>query len=80
MSNRGTIESIAVKNGYRDFRWISGSDIPVCQWVRLKCMFGCDSYGKKGGCPPAVPSIAECRELFAEYDDILLLRIHVDCL
>jgi predicted metal-binding protein len=75
MMNKKAVESIVRKHGNKDFRWISGSDVQVAQWVRLKCLFGCDSYGKKGGCPPAVPSIAECRELFTEYEHILVLHI-----
>ncbi|WP_158414147.1 DUF2284 domain-containing protein [Geobacter pickeringii] len=38
---------------------------------------GCDTYGKKGGCPPAVPSIGECREFFAEYGRVLVLHLAV---
>jgi predicted metal-binding protein len=75
MFDKAAIEIIARKHGCEDFRWISGSDIQVCRWVRFKCMFGCESYGKKAGCPPAVPSISECRELFTEYDHILVLQI-----
>jgi predicted metal-binding protein len=77
MIDKVAIESIALKHGCEDFRWISGRDVQVCQWVRLKCMFGCGSYGKRGGCPPAVPSISECRELFTEYEHILVLQIVV---
>ncbi len=77
MLDKKTIEAIVRKHGCADFSWISGSDVQVCQWVRFKCMFGCSSYGKKGGCPPAVPSIQECRELFSEYEHILLLHIAV---
>jgi len=73
--DKKAVEAIVLQHGYQDFRWISGSDVQVAQWVRLKCMFGCDSYGKKGGCPPAVPSIPECRELFSEYGHILILHI-----
>ncbi len=75
MLDRQTIETIARENGFADFRWISGRDVQVRQWVRFKCMFGCDSYGRKGCCPPAVPSVAECRELFVEYGHILILQI-----
>jgi len=75
MVDKQCIESIASKHGCKDCRWISGGDVKVCQWVRFKCTFGCDSYGKKGTCPPAVPSIPECREFFSEYDHILVLRI-----
>jgi predicted metal-binding protein len=77
MIDKKTIEKMACKHGFPEFGWISGKDVQVRRWVRFKCMFGCESYGKKGGCPPAVPSIPECRELFTEYDHILVLRIAV---
>jgi len=69
------IEAIARAHGFDDFRWTSGKDVEVRQWVRFKCMFGCGSYGKRAGCPPAVPPIAECRELFLEYQNILIVQI-----
>jgi predicted metal-binding protein len=75
MIERRSIEDLARKHGVPDFRWISGNDVQVCRWVRFKCMFGCDSYGRNACCPPEVPSIAECRELFAEYGHILILQI-----
>ena len=68
------IESIIRENGYEDFRWISGEDVVVCQWPRFKCMFGCSTYGKKGTCPPSVPSIEDCREFFNEFLEIIVER------
>ena len=69
------IESIIRENGYEEFRWISGKDVVVCQWPRFKCMFGCPTYGKKGSCPPFVPSIEECREFFSEYEKIAVIHL-----
>jgi predicted metal-binding protein len=40
-------------------------------------MFGCESYGKLGTCPPSVPSIEECRQLFLEYEHILIIHLAV---
>ena len=75
MIDKKSIEILASEHGFPDFRWISGSELQVRQWVRFKCMFGCGSYGKKAACPPAVPSVPECRELFAEYGHVLILQI-----
>jgi predicted metal-binding protein len=75
MLDKCSIETLARKHGFPDFKWISGADVHVRQWVRFKCMFGCTSFGKRAGCPPAVPSVSECRELFSEYDHILILQI-----
>ncbi len=74
MVDRSRVQQLSQDLGYGDTRWISGADVQVRQWVRFKCTFGCDSYGKKGACPPAVPSIAECRELFREYEHVLLVH------
>jgi predicted metal-binding protein len=71
---RAKIESIIRENGYDDFKWISGKDVVVSQWPRFKCMYGCSSYGKKGSCPPSVPSVAECREFFGEYEHIAIIH------
>lgn len=71
----GKIESVIHDNGYEDFRWISGKDVVVNQWPRFKCMFGCPTYGKKGSCPPSVPTIYDCREFFNEYDKIAVIHL-----
>ncbi len=42
--------------------------------MRFKCKFGCTSYGKKGSCPPQVPSVEECRAFFSEYSDAVIFR------
>jgi predicted metal-binding protein len=73
--DREAIERLAREHGFGDFKWISGNAVQVHQWVRFKCMFGCASYGQKATCPPAVPSVAECRELFNEYDHVLVIHV-----
>lgn len=77
MIDQPTIENIARQYGCTDFAWISGAEVQVRQWVRFKCMYGCNSYGNKGGCPPAVPSIPECQKFFSEYEHILVLHLAV---
>lgn len=61
------LENLFRERGYKDFKWIDPVDIQVSQWVRLKCMFGCDEYGRTAACPPNTPSIEECRVFFGEY-------------
>jgi predicted metal-binding protein len=68
MSNHEQLESLFHKHGYADFRWINPADIVVAQWVRMKCTFGCGEYGQNASCPPNVPSVAECREFFRDYE------------
>jgi predicted metal-binding protein len=61
--------------GFTDFKWIEASDIVVANWVRVKCMFGCTSYGTKASCPPQMPSVQECKDFFAEYHRAVLFHI-----
>lgn len=67
------MESIFVKHGCADFKWIDPQQIVVSQWVRFKCRFGCDSYGDTV-CPPNLPSIEVCREFFSEYSEAVLFH------
>jgi len=67
MSTREDLETLFKKHGYTDFKWMRPADIVVGQWVRMKCMFGCDEYGRTATCPPNVPSVRECRQFFDEY-------------
>ena len=73
--NKDIIEGIIKRNGFEDFKWISGKDVEVRQWVRFKCMFGCGSYGQKGACPPEVPPVGEYQRLFSEYEHIAVIHI-----
>jgi len=72
--DKDAIEKIFRKLGYTDFKWLSGGDVVVSEWVRMKCMFGCRAYGKSGCCPPNVPSVAECRAFFQNYSNIAVLH------
>jgi predicted metal-binding protein len=66
-TDRKELEALFRKSGYDDFKWMEPRSIVVSHWVRMKCMFGCKDYGRKGCCPPNVPSVAECRAFFDEY-------------
>ena len=67
MHDQTRLEALFASHGYSDYKWIKPEDIEVSQWVRMKCLFGCGSYGRNACCPPNVPSIAECRQFFDEY-------------
>jgi predicted metal-binding protein len=69
------VERLAREADFSDFRWITGAEIVVGEWVRLKCTFACDSYGRQACCPPNVPSVPECREFFREYQHIVVIHI-----
>jgi len=70
------LEAMFNRHSLDDFRWIDPKDIVVSQWVRMKCMYGCDLYGKGGCCPPAVPSVAECERFFKEYRQAVIFHFH----
>lgn len=74
MKSRDQFENLFKENGYEDFKWIKSQQIVVSQWVRMKCMFGCNEYGKNACCPPNVPSIPECERFFREYRDIAVFH------
>jgi len=74
MADKKRLERLFEKHGFPDFRWINPKDIVVAQWVRLKCMFGCDEYGHSGCCPPNTPSVAECDRFFHEYKSAVIFH------
>lgn len=74
MTKLENIEQALTNRGYNDFKWIAGKDVMVRQWVRMKCQYGCPSYGERGCCPPNVPTIKECKRLFKEYDKIAVIH------
>jgi len=68
------LEALFQDNGYTDFKWMDPKDIVVSQWVRMKCIFGCDEYGKNACCPPNTPSIPECECFFREYSTSVIFH------
>ncbi len=74
MADRLNIESILGAHGYKDFKWLDPREIVVDQWVRLKCEFGCPSYGRVASCPPNTPTVDECRRFFSEYQQALVFH------
>ena len=65
---KAILEKLFKDRGFPDFKWIEAKDIVVARWVRFRCIFGCPVYGKRGTCPPNVPSIDECRQMLSEYN------------
>jgi len=69
---------IAIRMGASDAKAIRSEDIVVRDWVRLKCMFGCDGYGKRLTCPPYSPSPDELRKILKEYRWAILFKFEKD--
>lgn len=74
MKSKAAIESILMKQGFSDYKWINPKEIVVAHWVRMKCTFGCDGYGS-GSCPPNTPSVNDCDSFFKEYENGLIIRL-----
>lgn len=68
------IISLLDDHAFGDFKWIDPHEIVFSQWVRLKCQFGCDSYGRLAACPPNTPSVEECMRFFSEYTHAIVLH------
>jgi len=66
-SEYADLENLFLKHGYEDFKWLDPAEIVVSQWVRMKCLFGCQEYGQNACCPPNTPSVPECEQFFREY-------------
>ena len=73
--NQNDLEEIFHKHNFSDYKFINASDIIVAEWVRMRCMFGCGSYGKSGCCPPNVPEVGECREFFVSYKTAVIFHL-----
>ena len=75
MNNKEQVDQIIRSCGFEDYKWlIPHNDIVVAHWVRFRCQFGCNAYGKTGSCPPAVPHIDECRKMIYEYENAVVLH------
>lgn len=53
---------------------ITVKSIIVGDWVRLKCKFGCDGYGRSLTCPPESPTPKETRKVLQFYKSALLIH------
>lgn len=67
METQNEVDAIIRKHGYSDYRWIDPEGIVVSQWVRMKCMYGCNEFGRTASCPPNVPPLSDCERFFREY-------------
>ena len=64
--------------GVEEAKIISTSTIEVANWVKWKCRYSCEDYGKNHTCPPNTPSVEETKKVLKEYNWALLLKGHND--
>ena len=69
MSGREQLKELFLKYQFKDFRWINPRNVVISHWVRMKCIFGCKTYGKNACCPPNTPSVDECKSFFRDYSE-----------
>jgi len=74
MINKTEVESLIKAIGLKDYKWMHASDILVREWVRMKCTYGCPFFGKSESCPPNTPSVRECLEFLASYNDAIIFH------
>lgn len=72
------LEILARKMGGREARLISPADVFTPGWVRLKCQYGCDVYGRCLTCPPFSPKPEETRKILDGYKKVLLVHFRPD--
>ena len=67
------LKEMAFKDGADILLPINPEDVVVANWVRMKCQFGCPSYGKKLSCPPYSPKPDDTRKVMEEYSRAYLI-------
>ncbi|MFH1976031.1 MAG: DUF2284 domain-containing protein [Pseudomonadota bacterium] len=65
---------IAISEGFRRAVPIPTEKIATAPWVRLKCRYGCDGFGKNFQCPPNGRDDLETGRLVRSYKWALLLE------
>lgn len=68
------IKEYALKLGAREAKIISTETIVTAEWVRLKCQFGCDEYGRRLTCPPYSPTPEQTKRMVSEYKEAILIH------
>lgn len=71
---KNKLEPIISKYNYTNYKWIDPKQIIVSNWVRMKCRYGCEEYGKTATCPPNAPEVSECRQFFEDYNTAILFH------
>ncbi|VVB72259.1 Uncharacterised protein [uncultured archaeon] len=66
-----------MKSIHSDLIPISPEIIVVAEWVRLKCRYGCNSYGTRLCCPPYTPTPQETRAILSEFRHAVLARFEI---
>lgn len=55
------------------YAFFKPEELPFSERVQQVCRLECPMYGKSWSCPPAVGTVAQCRQQCLSYDDALLM-------
>lgn len=66
---------VEAEPGLLEAKLITTDQVVTAHWVRLKCRYGCTSYGRILECPPYSPTVEEFRSILAEYRWAALLKV-----
>ena len=78
LSDKELCELARHKSGVLDTRIIAPSQVETADWVRLKCQFGCDGYGRCLVCPPYTPTPQQMRKVLDSYHRAVLIHCSPD--
>jgi len=70
-------EKEILKSGADYCKVIPASKVATSEWVRLKCQFGCDAYGKRRTCPPLSPSPSITRRALRDFSGAIFMAFRV---
>ena len=70
--------SMAHAVGVESARLIDPGTVETGEWVRLKCQFGCQGFGKCLTCPPNSPTPSQTRAMLDQYSKGILFEIGQD--
>jgi predicted metal-binding protein len=62
-----------IEMGMDGAKMIDPRSIVTAEWVRMKCQFGCRSFGMRHCCPPYTPTPDVTRKVIDSYHKALLL-------
>lgn len=65
--DRQAVEAQLCELPISQYAWIDPRQIEFSERIRYVCEHECAMYGKSWACPPAVGSVAECREKVLSY-------------
>lgn len=75
LTDQETWPAYARELGADDAVIISPATVVTADWVRMKCLYGCDGPGAYRCCPPLAPPLDQTRRLLDSYQRVVLLAV-----